>query len=161
MFSKFSRKKSKKSDCSCVNIAVDVKKGDNEIKTVDIECSSHPGICVLDENGFCTKRLNQPHCAVPTEFLDESEEEIEEEENSNMKKVHYLKFDVKDPVRGVELEGKKCKSLWPECGSKKCTRTTRLFFISWDKTRSKLLVALICTFILWVVLYVTITYLTS
>lgn len=161
----------KKRDCTCVNIKLntgDLINGDQPSPVVDIECSSHPGFCSLDENGVCTKRENAMHCADVTlkslgeTLFTQKDHEVEvkktccENKSSGMscnRKVHYYKIDLNNSEDTGLAADKQCQTCGPECSPATCTSRSREYFISWDKVRTKFFFFLLLTFILWLSIY--------
>ncbi|KAK6623610.1 hypothetical protein RUM43_009462 [Polyplax serrata] len=161
MLSKISTKK--KGECTCVSIKLDDRRnGDQQPPVVDIECSSHPGICSLDENGVCTKRESAIHCAnlslksLGETFLMQKEAENQKKcdsKSSCNRKVHCYKIDLNNSEdTGLEAD-KQCQTCGPDCSPATCSSRARQYLINWDKARSKIFFFLALAFIIWLSVY--------
>lgn len=167
MFSKLlshDRKRDQKNDtkCSCVNIPLG--QGGQNGAIVEVECSSHPGLCILDDEGVCAKRDHEAHCStLPFDRAGDENKTSAEEVKKNKcgnRKYHY-KIDINNSEDTGMVADKQCQTCGPDCDSIKCSIRSRAFFISWDKSRSKLFLVLVLSFILWIFIYLSLSFMSA
>lgn len=157
----------KKQDCTCVSIKLDDhRNGDQQPPVVDVQCSSHPGLCMLDEKGVCLKRENAIDCVdLPLKSLGETlilqKEDMEcskkcGKQLSGMscnRKVHCYKIDLNNSEDTGLAADKQCQTCGPECSPATCKSRSREYFISWDKIRTKIFFFLALAFVVWLSIY--------
>ena len=154
----------KKKTCTCVSIKIDDHRdGDQQPPVANIECSSHPGFCVLDDSGTCTKRESAIHCAEvslkslgQTLLLKKEEEECKNKcdgSGCNSRKLHHYKIDLNNSNETGLAADKQCQTCGSECSPATCNKRSRQYFISWDKIRSKIIIFIVLAFVVWLSVY--------